>query len=139
VLVAGVAVAQVVPELDGLRHRVAEADQACDDLLECVRPAGQEGRHHALEHAEFDRGVPLDREIAARNLSHNLGQLGQQRALVMRLEALLRVEADVGNHRCQRRGQADLEPNAMGDDALIAQAPDDGVRGVRRGGVTEGR
>src|SRR5262245_43412434 len=64
VTAAAVAVTQMESQLDSHRHAVADPDEPRQDfrlrILEFVR-------EYALENAEFNRRVPLDRQLVRRN------------------------------------------------------------------------
>ena len=130
-----VAVAEVVTELDVGGHLARQAKQPLEDAaLDVVEPH----REHALEHAELEVRVPLDRELIVRHLVQHQAQLRQQARLVRRLERALMLGDDERADRRQRRRQADLKATADGHAAIALEPREHAIRRDRRVRVAEG-
>src|SRR3954451_37615 len=85
---------------------------------------------HALDVLHLVTDVPLDRELARRDLAREPLELSAHEVLERRLGGrVVRGEVDLERvERARRERQADLETHARGDDLLVAQRPERPVR-----------
>src|SRR5215208_1207023 len=121
------AVAEVVADESLLR------DEACQPLrgaCEALPRVAGHPRDHALQVEDLVADVPLDREIAGRDLAGESLQLARNEVLVGRQRDRV-VTLEVHLERVQRAGgkrQAHLEPQSFANDALGAQFAEHAVR-----------
>ncbi len=113
-LVAGIAIAEVIAQFDIGGNAVSEVDESIDDAPLQLRGSGEP---YVFQDAKLDRHVPLDGQFVTRNGSGDPVKLGEHRLLVggFNYGPVLRGnESNDGRERC---GEADLEAIMSGDDA----------------------
>ena len=110
---AEIAVAKMQAELDVVGHRGAQPLHALDQLF--ARHVGGHGiaglavpDHHLVAY------VPLDTEIAMRNMPAERGDFGNHGALISGLDRRQHGRHDDRAHHRKRRRQADLKADALG-------------------------